>query len=171
MVFHAHLLDVLVLVDIVGDDATGHRCHELDELLGDFAGADDADGPAGHLVADQALERVVPGLDAGEDQLEVAAERHHVGEGELGHGPWGIRGNAVDHEAELLGVLDVQAVKPGTPERDDFHVVLVENVQDRCGQVVVHKHVDGLATGGEVRALGRQRDVEVERCAHLLERC
>ncbi|AGE50152.1 D-lactate dehydrogenase [Acanthocystis turfacea Chlorella virus Canal-1] len=170
MVFHAHLLDVLALVDVVGDDAACHRLHELDELLGNLAGADDTDGPAGHLVADQALEGEVPGLDAGEDQLEVAAERHHMGEGELSHRPGGVGGHAVDHEAELLGVLDVQAVKPGAPEGDDLDIVLVEDVQDRRRQVIVHENIDSLAAGGEVRALGRQRDVEVERRAHLLER-
>ncbi|AGE53507.1 D-lactate dehydrogenase [Acanthocystis turfacea Chlorella virus GM0701.1] len=99
VVFHTHLLDVLVLVDVVGDDATGHRLHELDELLGDLSGANHANGLASRLAADQPLEGKVPGFHTGEYQLEVAMERHHVGERELGHGSGGIRGNAVYHEA------------------------------------------------------------------------
>ena len=67
-------------------------------------------------------------------------------------------------------MLDVQAIEPGATKRNNLDIVLVKNIKNWCREVVVHEHVDRLATSGKMRAVNCQRDIIMQRRAYAFER-
>ncbi|ABT13583.1 hypothetical protein MT325_m029R [Paramecium bursaria chlorella virus MT325] len=168
VVFHAHLLDVLRLIHVIGDDLACHWLDELDKLLGDLASAYHANNLSGHLATHKAFHGVVSGLYAGKHKLEVARERHHMRQRKLGDRAGRVCWNAIHLEPEALGMLNVQTIKTGTAHCDAVNSSFPEDVQNRGRQIIIHKHIHGPATRCHGCGFHSEGYIHITRSTHTL---
>ena len=134
---------------IVGDHVAAEVPREAGHDGADLAGADDADGLAGEVEADEPVEGEVAVADPVVRLVDAAVERQDQRDRVLGHGVRRVRRYSHDVEAEPAGRREVDVVEAGAAERDVAHACCRECGHRGLVEHVVHEHADGLRPVGE----------------------
>ena len=135
-----------------GEDAGGAEA--------DFAGANDADGAAVHVEAEEAVDGEIAIADAIEGFVVFAIEGEHEADGVFGDGVWGVSRDAGDAEAETVAGFEIDLVEAGTAEGDEFCSAAGELLEQVSGEIVVDEGADGGIAGGEGDSFGGEASVE-----------
>jgi hypothetical protein len=101
-----------------GEHPAAEAEHDPGEHRADLAGADDPDGPAVQVEAEQAVQREVALADPVVGPVDLAVEREDQADGVLGDGVGRVAGDADDAQAEAARGGEVDVVEAGRAQGD-----------------------------------------------------
>ena len=136
-------------------------CQDAREGSADPPGADDADGPALHVEAEQSVEREVALADAGVGAMDAAVQCHDKGNGMLGDGVRRIVGHAGHGDAELPRRGEIDIVEARAAQGHQADALAGERVQHLGRQRIVHEGANGSGALGQCSGLVNQARFEI----------
>lgn len=133
---------------IVGEDAGVEAFEDLGGDASDFSGADNADGFAGDVEADEAGEGEVVLAHAVEGAVDFAVEREAERDGVFGNGVGRVGGDAGDGDLEFARGVEIDVIEAGAAESDHFDAKIFESLENGAIGAVVDEEADRASAGG-----------------------
>ena len=146
-VLNSDLEAVWILDAIVGEDVAAEAVEDAGDAVADLARAEDADGAAPHVKADQAVEREVAFANAVVGAMELAIEGEHKANRVFGDGVGRVGRYTNDADAEFVGGLEDDVVEAGAAESDQARAAFMERAKDLCIERVLDEGADDGEAG------------------------
>ena len=128
---------------IIGQDLAAKAFENGSGAAADFSGADETDGLAMEIKADEAAEREVQLAHAIVSAVDLAVQCQQQCHGVLGDRVWRVGGHTGDGDAEFTSCGEIDVVEPGATQRYELNAEVHQFFQAGTVEMIVDENANG----------------------------